>query len=129
MDASLGGGYSDPADGSSSSEIVYLELIDNNTNSVPPLVRAVGSNAGNPVHPLAVTIGGQEASFDTSTLNSGSSASRVDRSGSPDQYFVKVTFDPTAADLSSGDYSMVVTFRGANNSTRTFNATNSYTVP
>ena len=129
MDASLGGGYSDPADGSSSSEIVYIELIDNNINSVPPLVRTGGSNAGNPVHPLAVTIGGQEANFDTSTLNSGSSASRVDSSGSPDQFSVKVTFDPVAAGLVSGDYSMVVTFRGRNNSTRTFNATNTYTVP
>ncbi|MCH2036631.1 MAG: sulfatase-like hydrolase/transferase [Puniceicoccaceae bacterium] len=129
MDASLGGGYSDPADGSGSSETVYLELIDNNTDSVPPLVRAGGNNAGNPVHPQAVTIGGQEASFDTSTLNSGSSASRVDSSGSPNQYFVKVTFNPVAAGLSSGDYSMVVTFRGANNSSRTFNATNTYTVP
>ena len=129
MDANLGGGYSDPADGSGSSETVYLELIDNNTNSVPPLVRQGGSNAGNPVHPLAVTIGGQAASLDRSTLISGSSASRVDSYGAPDRLFVKVTFDPVAADLSSGDYPMVVTFRGANNSTRTFNATNTYTVP
>lgn len=127
MDATLGGAYSDPANGVNSSDIVYLELINGNPDNIPPLLRTSGPNTGNPVHPSSVTIGGINASFETTTLADGNPASRVDANGNPARFSVKVTFNATAAGLSSGTYPMVVTFPGM--TTRVANATNTYTVP
>ena len=127
LDAELGGGYSDPASGNDSSENVYLQLIDGNPDNPPPLVRLSGPNAGNPVHPSSVTIGGVAASFETTTLDNGNPAARVDADGNSDRYSVKVTFDPSASGLDPGTYSMVVTFPGT--TPRVANATNTYLIP
>ena len=129
MDASLGGGYSDPADGNAAANTVYLQLTNGNPGTVPPLIRQGGSNAGRAVHPLRVTIGGIEATIDTSTRTDGNPASRVDADDNPEQFSVKATFDATAAELDSGTYTMTVIFRGANQTEITCNATNTYTVP
>lgn len=127
MDASLGGAYSDPANGVGTGNTVYLELINGNPDNIPPLLRTSGPNIGNPVHPSSVTIGGINASFETTTLADGNPASRVDSEGNSSRFTVKVTFDAATAGLSSGTYPMVVTFPGM--TTRVANATNSYTVP
>jgi len=125
MDAALGGGYSDPAEGSNTAETVYLELTNYNPSRLPNLLRPDGTAK----HPQEVTIGGIPASFDTSVRSDGYPASRVDPTDTPNQFFIKVSFDPVEAGLSSGDYPMVATFRGPNNSTVTSNAINTYTVP
>ena len=123
MDAHLGGGYSDPSEGSATTEIIYLELINNNPNRLPDLLRQDGVAK----HPEGVTINGINAVFDTNELSNGYPASRVDSNGASNRFFLKVTFDPVAAGLSTGDYPMVVTFRGPNNTTLTCNATNTFT--
>jgi hypothetical protein len=109
-------------------ETVYLQLSDDPT-TVPVLIREGGNNAGSPVHPIGITIGGEAATFDGGTLSDGNPASRVNNAGESDRLSIEVTFDPVAAGLAPGDYPMVATFRGPNNTTRTFNATNTYTVP
>lgn len=127
LDASLGGGYSDPASGDNNVDTVYLQLIDGNPDNPPRLVRQSGPSAGNPVHPSSVTIGGVAASFETTTLANGNPASRVDANGNSDRYSVKVTFDADASGLGSGSYPMVVTFPSITSSVA--NATNSYVIP
>ncbi|MCB1225194.1 MAG: sulfatase-like hydrolase/transferase [Verrucomicrobiales bacterium] len=124
-DAALGGGYSDPPAGSV--QTVYIELQDEGAMLVPPLIAAQGPSAGSALHPTAVTIGGQAAAFDTGTLPNGNPASRVDATDSSNRFWVKATIDPTAAGLTSGTYSMQVTFPGA--TPRVFTAVNSFVVP
>ena len=126
-DAALGGGYSDPAAGGGDVQTVYLQLPNPGDPPVPPLISAMGPNAGNALHPTGITIGGQPATFDATALPDGNPASRVDSSGNSDRYSVKVMFDPTAAGLTAGTYEMIATFPGM--TPRVFTATNSFVVP
>ena len=126
-DAALGGGYSDPPAGGGGAQTVYLQLPDPGVPPVPPLIAAMGPNAGNALHPTGVTIGGQPATFEATALPDGNPASRVNSLGNSDRYSVKVTFDPTAAGLTSGTYPMEATFPGS--TPRVYNSINSFVVP
>ena len=103
--------------------------IDLPTNA-PPLVNGMN---GNIVRPNGITIGGVAATWDTGDITVGgttTSAARVDENGDPDQFSVVAEFDLATSGLTSGQsYEIIVTFPGAGGTTRTFTATNQYTVP
>ncbi|MEM7792551.1 MAG: sulfatase-like hydrolase/transferase, partial [Verrucomicrobiota bacterium] len=96
-------------------ETVYIELPNPGTPNVPNLT----NNNGN-VDPIEILIGGQTATF----------VARVNTSEVADRYWVKATFDPVAAGLSAGTYSMTVQFRDrpSNGQQRLYTALNTFTV-
>ena len=122
----IGGRYSDPAGPIGTDEVVYLTIEDGD-DTVPPLIGTQGANDGLPLSPFSVTIGGEEATIDTSTLDDGNPASRVDENGDAARYRVKVTFNAEASGLSAGEYSIIVYFSPQSNP-RTFTALETFTV-
>jgi hypothetical protein len=123
---SIGGRYSDPAGPIGTDEVVYL-TIEDGEDTVPPLIGTQGANAGLPLSPLSVTIGGVDATLDTSTLGDGNPASRVDENGDAARYRVKVTFNAEAAGLSAGEYPIIVYF-SPQSDPRVFTALETFTV-
>jgi arylsulfatase A-like enzyme len=125
-DDSIGGRYSDPAGPIGIEETLYLTIQDGDDN-VPPLISTQGPDAGQALAPLSVTIGGEEATIDTSTLADGNPASRVDENGDSARYRVKVVFNAEAAGLDAGEYPILVYFSPENNP-RVFTALETFTV-
>ena len=123
---SIGGRYSDPAGPIGTEETIYITIEDGESN-VPQLIGTQGANEGLPVSPISVTIGGEEATIDTSTLDDGNPASRVDENGDAARYRVKVTFNAEASGLSAGEYPIIVYFSPQSNP-RTFTALETFTV-
>ena len=93
----------------------------------------VNENTGNIVKPIAITVGGADATWDNGEITvegTTTSAARVNEDGNPDQFSVVATFDFANSGLTSGEsFDIVVSFPGANGTTRNFTATNQYTVP
>lgn len=98
----------------------------------PPTPTLINSQNGNIVRPNGITIGGVSASWDTGNITVEgvtTSAARVDENGAPDQYSVQATFNVATSGLMSGQsYEIIVSFPGSGDS-RTFVATNTFTVP
>jgi arylsulfatase A-like enzyme len=101
----LGGNFGNSGGGNE--QTVYIELDTNATPNIPPLINTMPAA----VHPEAVTIGGQPATFEVTTLPDGNPTSRVDANGTSSRFWVKVAFDPVAAGLTPGSYDKIVEFR------------------
>ncbi|MGJ8652930.1 MAG: sulfatase-like hydrolase/transferase [Opitutaceae bacterium] len=111
----LGGDFDDGGYLVSNVETVYIELPNPGVPAVPNLTNPNGN-----VEPTEILIGGQVAAF----------VSRVNASEVDDQYWVKASFDPVAAGLTTGTYNMTVQFRNHPNTgaTRIYDALNTFTV-
>ena len=100
------------------------------TANLPALIN---TNNGNIIRPIAITIGGEAATWDNGDITVGgvtTSAARVDESGNPDAASCVAEFNLSTSSLTSGQsYDMVVTFRGGGGNNRIFTATNQFTMP
>ncbi|MEM7147161.1 MAG: hypothetical protein AAF591_18740, partial [Verrucomicrobiota bacterium] len=131
-DAALGGGFSTPAIPNPNEETLYFELpIQNGTGVAVPNLNNV--NNGNPLPPIAITVGGVDAEWDTGLIPgtpNDTPAARVNSSDLPDRYWVKFTFDPVAAGFSTpgneGPHTVTVQIQGGQG-LRIFDALTTYT--
>ena len=100
------------------------------TITLPTLINA---NNLNIIRPIAITVGGVDATWDNGDITVAgvtTSAARVDEIGDPDEASVVANFNISASGLTSGQsYDIVVTFPGGGGNNRIFTATNQYLVP
>ena len=98
--------------------------------NLPALVNATN---GNVVRPIAITVGGESASWDNGNITRNgatTSAARVDEEGDPDPTSVVAEFDVANSGLISGQsYSVEVSFRGGGGASRIFTATSQFVMP
>jgi len=98
--------------------------------NLPALVNATN---GNVVRPIAITVGGESASWDNGNITRNgatTSAARVDEEGNPDPTSVVAEFDVANSGLISGQsYSVEVSFRGGGGASRIFTATSQFVMP
>ena len=100
------------------------------TANLPALVNAMN---GNVVRPIAITVGGESASWDNGDMSRNgvtTSAARVDEAGTPDPASVVAEFDIANSGLISGQsYPVEVVFRGGGGASRIFTATSQFVMP
>ena len=100
------------------------------TANLPALVNAMN---GNVVRPIAITVGGESASWDNGDMTRNgvtTSAARVDEAGTPDPASVVAEFDIANSGLISGQsYPVEVVFRGGGGASRIFTATSQFVMP
>ncbi len=100
------------------------------TANLPALVNAMN---GNVVRPIAITVGGESASWDNGGITRNgvtTSAARVDEAGTPDPASVVAEFDIANSGLISGQsYPVEVVFRGGGGASRIFTATSQFMMP
>jgi len=107
--------------------------VTNNSVNWPQLT----ANGGGPSHPLVITVGGVNATWDGGTINAtlgdgGTmfSASRVDDSGNSDRWSLRFNIDLGIAGFAPGSsHDILIRFQGGNGGQREYTLTNAYTAP
>ena len=114
LNDALGGDFDDGGYLVSNVETVYIELPNPGSPAVPNFTNANGN-----VDPTEILIGGQTANF----------ISRANAAEVADRYWVKASFDPVAAGLGTGSYTITVQFRNhPMNGTRLYDSPTAFIV-